>query len=156
MFILGPAIVGLHILIKYVLHGSESDFGFAKRCMASGTLLGSFIIDQGTSSTKAFLFDSKGKVIHANKIKHALSKPKLFHVESESETIFDACIKLFHDMIAASGGGARGTFLQFIAGLLIIQVEHSAIKDCTVYSIYKLLNPDCDQTSFKSLLVNFV
>jgi len=89
MFIMGPAIVGLPVLIKYVLHGSESDFGFAKGCMASG-------------------------------------------------------------------GGARGTLLQFIADLLIIQVEHSAIKDCTVYNIYKLLNPDCDQTSFKSLLVNFV
>ena len=89
MFIMGPAIVGLPVLIKYVLHGSESDFGFAKGCMASG-------------------------------------------------------------------GGARGTLLQFIADLLIIQVEYSAIKDCTVYNIYKLLNPDCDQTSFKSLLVNFV
>ena len=30
MFIMGPAIVGLPILIKYVLHGSESDFAFAE------------------------------------------------------------------------------------------------------------------------------
>ena len=118
-------------------------------------LSSSIIIDQAISSTKAFLFDSKGKVIHANKNKQTLSKPKLFHVESDSETIFDACIKLFHDMIAASGG-ARDTLLQFIADLLIIRVKYSAIKDCTVYGIYKLLNPDCDQTSFKSLLVNFI
>ena len=31
MFIMGPAIVGLPVLIKYVLHGSESDFGFANK-----------------------------------------------------------------------------------------------------------------------------
>ena len=107
------------------------------KCMASDTLLGSFIIDQGTSSTKAFLFDSKGKVIHANKIKHALSKPKPFHVESGSETIFDACIKLFHNMIPDIGGSARDILLQFIADLLIIRVEHSPMKNWNVYTIYK-------------------
>ena len=62
------------------------------------------VIDQGTSSTKAFLFDSHGRVIHASKIKHSLSKPEPFHVECDSQTILNACIKLFHDMISAADG----------------------------------------------------
>lgn len=41
---MGPAIVGLPILIKYNIHGSLSDFAFAEGCMAAGALLGSFII----------------------------------------------------------------------------------------------------------------
>ena len=67
------------------------------------------VIDQGTSSTKAFLFDSQGRVNHTSKIKHSLSKPEPFHVECDSQTILNACIKLFHDMITAAGG-------QLIAG----------------------------------------
>ena len=40
------------------------------------------------------------------------------------------------------GSSARNTLFQFIADLLIIRVEHSAMKNCNVYAIYKLLNPN--------------
>ena len=81
---------------------TELDFSMA----ASSNYI---VIDQGTSSTKAFLFDSQGRVNHTSKIKHSLSKPEPFHVECDSQTILNACIKLFHDMITAAGG-------QLIAG----------------------------------------
>ena len=40
------------------------------------------VIDQGTSSTKAFLFNSKGQIIHNNKIKHILKSPKKVYFDS--------------------------------------------------------------------------
>ena len=39
------------------------------------------VFDQGTSSTKVFLFNSKGKIVYQNKIKHVLYNPKNFHFE---------------------------------------------------------------------------
>jgi len=78
------------------------------------------VIDQGTSSTKAFLFDSNGKVLYSKKIKHDLSRPKQFHVECDANVILNACSELFQDMVHASGDVAihnvglavqRSTFL---------------------------------------------
>ena len=61
------------------------------------------VIDQGTSSTKAFLFNDIGKVIYSNKIKHNLSHPKKFHVEFDAVIILDACKSLFQEMVQKSG-----------------------------------------------------
>ena len=61
------------------------------------------VIDSGTSSTKAFLFDANGEILHTNKIKHDLSRPKQYNVESDATIILDACTKLFHEMVNASG-----------------------------------------------------
>ncbi len=78
------------------------------------------VIDQGTSSTKAFLFNDVGKVLHTNKIKHKLSYPKKYHVEFDAAIILDACKSLFQEMVQKSEaipiGGAglsvqRSTFL---------------------------------------------
>ena len=44
MFIMGPAVVGLPILIKTVLKGTASDFAFVEGCMAGGALVGSFLV----------------------------------------------------------------------------------------------------------------
>ena len=60
------------------------------------------VIDSGTSSTKAFLFDANGEILHTNKIKHDLSRPKQYNVESDATIILDACTKLFHEMVNAS------------------------------------------------------
>ena len=60
------------------------------------------VIDQGTSSTKAFLFNDVGKVLHTNKIKHKLSFPKKYHVEFDAAIILDACISLFQEMVQKS------------------------------------------------------
>ena len=40
------------------------------------------VIDQGTSSTKGFLFNSSGQILHRKRIKCVLKKPEKFHVES--------------------------------------------------------------------------
>jgi len=46
LFIMGPAIVGLPILVKIALSGTASDFAFTEGCMAAGALVGSFIVSK--------------------------------------------------------------------------------------------------------------
>ena len=60
------------------------------------------VIDQGTSSTKAFLFNSKGKIIHNNKIKHILENPKKFYFESDPIKILKSIEILFWEMVYKS------------------------------------------------------
>ena len=43
---MGPAIVGLPVLVKTVLNGTASDFAFVEGCMAAGALGGSIIVAQ--------------------------------------------------------------------------------------------------------------
>jgi hypothetical protein len=38
LFIMGPAIVGLPVLVKTALNGTASDFAFVEGCMAAGAL----------------------------------------------------------------------------------------------------------------------
>ena len=61
------------------------------------------VIDQGTSSTKAFLFNSKGQIIHNNKIKHILKSPKKFYFESDPIEILSSIEILFWEMVNKSG-----------------------------------------------------
>ena len=61
------------------------------------------VIDQGTSSTKAFLFDSKGQIIHNNKIKHILKNPKASYFESDPNQILKSVEMLFWEMVNKSG-----------------------------------------------------
>ena len=44
LFIMGPAIVGLPILVKDILNGDAIDFAYIEGCMAAGALLGSIIV----------------------------------------------------------------------------------------------------------------
>jgi len=44
LFIMGPAIVGMPILVKDALHGSASDYAAIEACYAIGMLISSFII----------------------------------------------------------------------------------------------------------------
>ncbi len=44
LFIMGPAIVGVPILVRNALGGTASDFAFVEACMAGGSLLGSIIV----------------------------------------------------------------------------------------------------------------
>ena len=46
LFIMGPAIVGLPVLVKTALNGTASDFAFVEGCMAAGALCGSIIVTQ--------------------------------------------------------------------------------------------------------------
>ena len=52
------------------------------------------IIDQGTSSTKAFLFDANNCVVQTNRIRHTLLHPAPKHVESDPIDILYACFTL--------------------------------------------------------------
>tara|TARA_B100000427_G_C15514412_1_gene597583 strand:- start:1373 stop:2566 length:1194 start_codon:yes stop_codon:yes gene_type:complete len=44
IFIMGPAVVGVPILVKTILGGTASDFAFVEGCMAFGALFGSFLV----------------------------------------------------------------------------------------------------------------
>ena len=57
------------------------------------------VIDQGTSSTKAFLFSDKGKILHQKKVKYKLERPKPFHIECNPKTILDDIVYLFNEMV---------------------------------------------------------
>ena len=52
------------------------------------------IIDQGTSSTKSFLFDAQGASLLSDKIKHSLSNPAPYYVECDPLPILNACKSL--------------------------------------------------------------
>tara|TARA_X000001036_G_scaffold164626_1_gene156182 strand:- start:1288 stop:2685 length:1398 start_codon:yes stop_codon:yes gene_type:complete len=77
------------------------------------------IIDQGTSSTKAFLFNSNGKIVYQDKIKHDLYRPSRNHVECNASEILNACkiliiksIKTSTNQILSMGLSVqRSTFL---------------------------------------------
>ena len=61
------------------------------------------IIDQGTSSTKGFLFNSSGQILHRKRIKCTLNKPENFHVESDPVIILKDIKELFQKMVKLSG-----------------------------------------------------
>ena len=55
------------------------------------------VIDQGTSSTKAFLFNAKGEILHQKKKKYKLETPKPFHIECNPKKILDDIVNLFNE-----------------------------------------------------------
>ncbi len=57
------------------------------------------VIDQGTSSTKCFLFDSNNDVVFTRRIKHQLFRPKPHHVECDALEIADACNTLIRECV---------------------------------------------------------
>ena len=60
------------------------------------------IIDQGTSSTKAFLINTNGRILHSNKAKYDLQRPRPFHIECDPQTILNDIKRLFYEMISLS------------------------------------------------------
>ena len=61
------------------------------------------IIDQGSSSTKAFLLDNKGQILKSKKIKCVIDRPKLFHVEINPFFILKDIKTLFFEMLSFAG-----------------------------------------------------
>ena len=57
------------------------------------------VIDQGTSSTKAFFFSDKGKILHQKKVKYKLERPKPFYIECNPRIILEDILYLFNEMI---------------------------------------------------------
>ena len=62
------------------------------------------VIDQGTSSTKAFVFNDMGQILHQKKVKYRLERPKPFHIECNPKAILDDIVYLFNEMVTEEGG----------------------------------------------------
>ena len=60
------------------------------------------VIDQGTSSTKAFLFNATGQILHQNRIKCSLEKPIPFHVQMDPLIILEDIKKTNRDLAIPS------------------------------------------------------
>ena len=57
------------------------------------------VIDQGTSSTKAFFFSNRGKILNQKKKSYKLETPRPFHIECNPKTILDDIVYLFNEMV---------------------------------------------------------
>ena len=57
------------------------------------------VIDQGTSSTKCFLFNENNDVVFSNRIKHPLSRPAPQHVECDANQIVASCLELIQQCV---------------------------------------------------------
>ena len=60
------------------------------------------VLDQGTSSSKIFLFDEQGDIVFSDRERHLLSRPKDHHVESNPIDILNVCTKLISSAIEFS------------------------------------------------------
>jgi glycerol kinase len=58
------------------------------------------VLDQGTSSSKIFLFDEEQNIIFSDRERHNLHRPQEHHVESNPIDILNACTKLISSAIS--------------------------------------------------------
>jgi len=58
------------------------------------------VLDQGTSSSKIFLFDEGGDIVFSDRERHLLNRPKEHHVESNPIDILNVCTKLISSAIS--------------------------------------------------------
>lgn len=56
------------------------------------------VIDQGTSSTKGFLFDENLKVHQTEKIRHKVTRPKTGWAECDAKEIINSCRKILFEL----------------------------------------------------------
>ena len=56
------------------------------------------VIDQGTSSTKGFLFKKNGEIFYEEKIKHKLHYLSKDHIECDANEILNACKTLIYNL----------------------------------------------------------
>lgn len=57
------------------------------------------VLDQGTSSSKIFLFNNDGDVVFSDRERHLLNRPKEHHVENNPIDILNVCTKLISSAI---------------------------------------------------------
>jgi len=57
------------------------------------------VLDQGTSSSKIFLFDDEQNIVFSDRERHLLAHPQEHHVESNPIDILNACTKLISSAI---------------------------------------------------------
>lgn len=58
------------------------------------------VLDQGTSSSKIFVFDDEQNIIFSDRVRHHLHRPQEHHVESNPIDILNACTKLISSAIS--------------------------------------------------------
>ncbi len=58
------------------------------------------VLDQGTSSSKIFLFDDEQNIVFSDRERHNLHRPQEHHVESNPIDILNACTKLISSAIS--------------------------------------------------------
>lgn len=58
------------------------------------------VLDQGTSSSKIFLFDAEQNIVFSDRKRHHLNRPQEHHVESNPIDILHACTKLISSAIS--------------------------------------------------------
>lgn len=58
------------------------------------------VLDQGTSSSKMFLFDEEQNIVFSDRERHNLNRPQEHHVESNPIDILNACTKLISSAIS--------------------------------------------------------
>ena len=77
------------------------------------------VIDQGTSSTKGFLFKKNGEIFYEEKIKHRLYYLSKDHIECDANEILNACKTLIANLASLTNNSIlsmglsvqRSTFL---------------------------------------------
>ena len=103
IFIMGPAIVGMPIMIKHYLHGSASDFAFVEAGMALGMLIGTFFMYRFSKHFK------NGFLLLLGMLWDGLTYALFFWVQSVPMAL---CIIIFHGMGIPIITVSRTTILQ--------------------------------------------
>ena len=129
IFIMGPAIVGIPIMIKYHLQGSVSDFAFVEAGMALGMLMGTFFMYR---FSKQF---NNGLLLLLGMLWDGLTYALFFWVQSIPMALF---IIIFHGMGIPIITVSRTTIIQKYApnkyhGRLFAMV-HLAVSGMTAIS----------------------
>ena len=129
IFIMGPAIVGIPIMIKYHLLGSASDFAFVEAGMALGMLIGTFFMYHFSNQFK------NGYLLLLGILWDGLTYALFFWVKSVPMAL---CIIMFHGMGIPIITVSRTTILQKYApnryhGRLFAMV-HLAVSGMTAIS----------------------
>ena len=129
VFIMGPAIVGIPIMIKYHLQGSVSDFAFVEAGMAFGMLIGTFFMYR---FSKQF---NNGFLLLLGMLWDGLTYALFFWVQSIPMAL---CVIIFHGMGIPIITVSRTTIIQKYApnryhGRLFAMV-HLAVSGMTAIS----------------------
>ncbi len=94
--------------------------------MPSATKHATLVIDQGTSSTKVFLFNSDNHVVFKARDKHTLKHPRLGHAEADALAIAHTCEKLIRQAI----GFAAERKIHLTAAGMALQRSTFLFWDC--------------------------
>ncbi|MGE5558069.1 MAG: glycerol kinase GlpK [Bacillota bacterium] len=101
-------------------------------------------VDQGTSGTKAVLFDRKGKLIHRSTVYHEQYYPQPGWVEHDAEEIYDKTLEAIRETVKTSGVGADD-----LAALALTNQRETAVvwNKATGKPVYRAVVWQCQRGS---------